>query len=167
MQLKINRTSLLRSVRWKIIVLNLFAALGLLGIPHMLHAQPSPVEINVEAPDVAVAAGSEAQIKINFEIDEPWHIYSHTYENKVSATSIELEGVPGVTLGEISWPEARMVDVDGSGKLVGIHEGAFSIVVPVMLSSELPAGSLVLPLRVHYQACATQCHGQDRQWAGF
>ncbi len=97
----------------------------------------------------------------------------HTQSNKprdetLIPTELTIDAPPGVTVKEIVWPPATDLNQAGAEKPLAVFEQTFAIGVELALAASVPDGVLVVPVRLHYQACdANLCYppaNADVQW---
>ena len=68
-------------------------------------------------------------------------------------TVLTITAPAGVTVDEIVFPPATDLKQAGQDQLLAVFEQHFAIGVQLALAPEVPAGSLVVPARLRYQAC--------------
>ncbi|MEE8334859.1 MAG: cytochrome c biogenesis protein CcdA [Candidatus Neomarinimicrobiota bacterium] len=119
----------------------------------------TPVTITANAPESA-RAGEVALIRVTAEMDEKWHIYAlrnvgeGPIASKVFVTSEAVEEV-----GRVTENEAIEIYDEGFETTTRYHQGGAEFAVPLLLKSDLAAGTYPINLKVLYQVCdATICY---------
>jgi thiol:disulfide interchange protein DsbD len=117
----------------------------------------------------AVHAGEPARVALKVSLPEGLHTQSNKPRDEtLIPTELTIDAPPGVTVKEIVWPPATDLNQTGSDKPLAVFEQTFAIGVELALAASAPAGDLVVPVRLHYQACdASVCYppaNADVQW---
>lgn len=150
-------------------------ALGLASWAHA-HAQPGffetadmpaaePVSLRVVASKPEVRPGDQLAIAVVFDLAPGWHLHTNAPKPtpgmirerfEPTPTVVAVDGVKGVRVGPVQWPEVHEVPVDlvGSGRPepYGVFEGRAAIYVPLMVE-DAPPDVVELTLRLEWQAC--------------
>ncbi len=131
--------------------------------------QPKEVEIfafvGPDAQTVTVEPGGTAVVAVVLDHAEGWHsnlnkpVVPEEMEGFVPIpTTIETDGVDGITAGPVQWPEPKAVPVDFffTGEPIDYltYAGRAVAFVPVRIAEDAEVGStLGLALEITYQAC--------------
>lgn len=110
--------------------------------------------VGVVPPPGAVEAGAAAVINLQLDIRSPYHINSsQPLEDYLIPTSVTLEPVPGLEVGNIIFPAARIKNTAISDEPMALYEGTVNIAVEIVPSASLAGGNVALKGIVLYQAC--------------
>ena len=117
----------------------------------------------------SVAAGGEARLALRVTLPETLHVNSDVPRDPaLIPTRLTIDPPAGVTVTEIVYPEASDLAQAGQDELLAVFGHTFVIGVRVALSGDLPAGDLIVPARLRYQACDDQiCYlpaNADTSW---
>lgn len=111
------------------------------------------VKLTVEPSEIEVPAGGTAEIVVWVDISPGWHVNAHEPSlPTLIPTELELLGLPGLELAEVSYPEPIYERFDFAGQELAVYEGAFSVRAKVAASPEA-VGAGQLGLVLNYQAC--------------
>jgi thiol:disulfide interchange protein len=101
-----------------------------------------------------VRPGEAARVALRVSLPEGLHTQSNKPRDEtLIPTELTAELPPGVTIKEIVWPPSTDLNSAGSEKPLAVFEQTFAIGVELALPRLLPAGDLVVPVRLRYQAC--------------
>ena len=128
-------------------------------------AEVTPV---VERP--ALRAGERARVALKVSLPDGLHTQSNKPRDPtLIPTVLTIDAPAGVTVEEIVFPAPTDLTQAGQDQPLAVFEQTFAIGVQLSLASTLPAGDLVVPVRLRYQACdANLCYppaNADVQWA--
>ncbi len=117
---------------------------------------PRPV-VGAFATPRAVAAGAHAELDVHLDIAPGYHVMSdRPSEPTFIATRVQLDGAPGVDVGEARYPLAASFALDDHA--ISTFAGRVDVHVPVEVAPDAGAGSRRLRGSIRYQACtATRC----------
>jgi len=100
---------------------------------------------------VAPQADGTVRVAIQFSMDKPWHMNSHTpLEDFLIPTVLELGTTPGVSLVSAVYPAHKEVKFEFSPTPLAVYEDAFTVGAVLKVEGALPAS---LPFALNYQAC--------------
>jgi len=100
---------------------------------------------------VAPQADGTVRVAIQFSMDKPWHMNSHTpLEDYLIPTVLELGETPGVSLVSTVYPAHKEVKFDFSPTPLAVYEESFTVGAVLKAEGVLPAS---LPFALNYQAC--------------
>jgi hypothetical protein len=110
--------------------------------------------VRVFAPaHVVLPLGKPQQVAIDVAVEPGYHVQANpaAFPNLI-AVQLRFSPVPGVTVGDPSYPQARRLRLENSGEQLLVYDGRFRIVVP--MTRQVPASA---PIRIagqlRYQAC--------------
>ncbi|MEE8437575.1 MAG: cytochrome c biogenesis protein CcdA [Candidatus Neomarinimicrobiota bacterium] len=119
----------------------------------------TPVTISAETPESA-RAGEVVLIRVTAAMDQQWHIYAlrkvgeGPIASKVFVTSEAVEEV-----GRVTENEPIEIFDKGFQTVTRYHQGGAEFTVPLLLRSDLAAGTYPVNLKVLYQVCdASLCY---------
>ncbi|MBN2317733.1 MAG: protein-disulfide reductase DsbD [Acidobacteria bacterium] len=105
-------------------------------------------------PSGAVEAGTAAVVTVELDIRSPYHINSNQpLEEYLIPTSLELDPVPDLEIGDILFPVAEIKNLEISDAPMALYEGIVKISVEVIPSAALAGRNVGLKGSVRYQAC--------------
>jgi len=107
-----------------------------------------------------VRAGSTARLALAVSLPEGLHTQSNTPRDPLLIpTELTIDAPAGVTVSEIVFPPSTDLKQAGQDQPLAVFEQMFAIGVQLALASTVPAGDLVVPAHLRYQACdATMCY---------
>jgi thioredoxin:protein disulfide reductase len=113
--------------------------------------------------------GENARVALRVSLPEGLHTQSNKPRDEtLIPTELTIDAPAGITVKEIVWPPSTDLNSAGSDKPLAVFEQKFAIGVELALASSVPAGDLVVPVRLRYQACdANLCYAPanaDVQW---
>ena len=116
-----------------------------------------------------VRAGGSVRLALKVSLPEGLHTQSNTPRDPtLIPTEFTVDAPPGVRVDEIVFPPSTDLKQAGQDQLLAVFEREFAIGVQVTLASSVPAGDLVLPAHLRYQACDENlCYAPvtaDLQW---
>ncbi|MBI3400831.1 MAG: thioredoxin family protein [Acidobacteria bacterium] len=105
-------------------------------------------------------AGSPARVALTVSLPEGLHTQSNTPRDPLLIpTELAIDAPAGVTVSEIVFPPSTDLKQAGQDQPLAVFEQQFAIGVQLALASSVPAGDLVVPAHLRYQACdATMCY---------
>ncbi len=138
---------------------SLLAVLTLLalGVPAPLVAQLERQEkatMSVAADRTAYAAGSEASLVVEMEIEPGWHTNSHqpTYDYLIP-TEIEVAVPDGWSEPSVAYPPGEMKSFSFAEEEISVYEGRVVMVATQPIPTDLETDSAPLEIALTYQAC--------------
>ncbi len=107
-----------------------------------------------------VRAGGPARVALTVSLPEGLHTQSNTPRDPLLIpTELTIDAPAGVTVGEIVFPPSTDLKQAGQDQPLAVFEQTFAIGVQLAIASSVPAGDLVVPAHLRYQACdATMCY---------
>lgn len=89
------------------------------------------------------------------DIAPDWHINSaQPVQEYLIPAQLEIEDVPGITPGKITYPKAHTIPLLGEN--MSVYDGKAIIYFQVTIDENAPDGPISLPLRMSYQPCDNQ-----------
>lgn len=135
------------------------------------HAQAGrPKATLAAAVDTApVRAGTVVRVTLQVTLPQDVHVQSdEPRDTSLIPTVLTIEPPAGVTVAEIVYPEPADLEQAGQKAPLAVFGPTFTIGVRLTLAKDLPAGDLIVPGRLRYQACdARSCYPParaDTQW---
>ncbi len=144
-----------RDVRW---VLAIFGVLVLgAAVQAQLRGIRADVTPLVEAD--AVHSGTTVRAALGVSLPDGFHVQSNKPRDPLLiATELTIDPPTGVTVTEIVFPAPVDLKQEGADQPLAVFERNFAIGVRFALAPGVPAGTIAVPARLHYQACnATTC----------
>jgi thiol:disulfide interchange protein len=116
-----------------------------------------------------VRAGGPARLALKVSLPEGLHTQSNAPRDPtLIATEFTVDAPAGVRVDEVVFPPSTDLKQAGQDEPLAVFEREFAIGVQVTLASSVPAGDVVLPGHLRYQACdANMCYAPatvDVQW---
>jgi thioredoxin:protein disulfide reductase len=138
----------------------------------VLHAQQNRrprAEVVPLVESTTVRAGSSVRAALQVTLPEGLHTQSNKPRDEtLIPTVLSLDLPAGVTWNEVVWPPPIDLNQAGQDKPLAVFEREFLIGVGLTLPSSTPAGALVVPAHLRYQACdANLCYAPQTanvQW---
>jgi thiol:disulfide interchange protein len=113
-----------------------------------------PAEITPLVETDGVRAGATIKAALKVALPEGYHVQSDKPRDPtLIATELTINGPEGVTVEELVFPPAEDFKQEGLPEPLLVFEREFVIGVALTLPAGLPAGDLVVPARLRYQAC--------------
>jgi len=131
------------------------------------------VEVKVAVAATEVAPGGDIPVAITFTLSPHWHIWPKPgaipadladFESSIRTTidvnpgaDGKIVAMPGIAFhdGFAQWPAPIGVEFDiGEGpKKYAVHEGVFTVYLPMSVAADAKPGAVEIPIRVGFQAC--------------
>jgi thiol:disulfide interchange protein len=107
-----------------------------------------------------IPAGNTANAALKVQLPEKLHANSNKPRDKsLIPTVLTVEAPAGVTVEEIVYPQPTDLKQEGQPQPLSVFEREFVIGVRIKVAPGTPAGDLVVPGRLRYQACdETLCY---------
>lgn len=117
----------------------------------------------------AVHAGDKARLALKVSLPEGLHTQSDKPRDPtLIPTVLTIDAPAGVTVDEIVFPKATDLKQAGSDQPLAVFEQVFAIGAQVSIAASVPAGDVVVPATLRYQACdANICYAPTQakvQW---
>jgi thiol:disulfide interchange protein DsbD len=132
-------------------------AICFMGLPVLAQGSAKVVKVNPGASAYQIKRGAAAQIAVNIEIDEGYHINSNRPADKnLIATSLKLDRTAGLTATPIIYPKAKLQKFEFSPKPLSVFEGKVTLRFTARALTSLSIGDHVLTGKLTVQACNNQ-----------
>lgn len=129
-------------------------ALMAVAAPAMAQLRRIPAETTPLIDSDGARAGGPVRLALQVALPEGFHVQSdRPRDPSLIPTELTFEAPDGVTVEELVFPEAEDFVQEGLPEPLLVFEREFVIGVQLSLAAGLPAGDLVLPARLRYQAC--------------
>ena len=117
----------------------------------------------------AVRPGEPVRVALKVSLPEGLHTQSNKPRDPLLIpTVLTIDAPPAITVNEIVFPPSTDLKQEGQDKPLAVFEQAFAIGAVVTLPLNQPAGDLVVPAKLRYQACdANLCYPPataEAQW---
>lgn len=132
----------------------------LLLLAAVASAQPPQVQIETLVAAEGAAAGATLRAAIRVYLAPGFHVNSNKpLEDFLIPTALNLSPPDGITMTEITYPEAGLLEQKGAEIPLAVFEERFAIGVLLALANDLPVGTYTVPGTLRYQACdETMCY---------
>lgn len=133
-------------------VLAILLTLGVSDISAQMMRPRADVTPAVDTRDVR--AGAAVQLSVRVVLPDTLHVQSNTPRDRsLIPTVLTIDPPAGVTVDNIVYPDAFDLEQLGQPEPLAVYGHDFTIRVTATLAGEVPAGELVIPARLRYQAC--------------
>ena len=122
------------------------------GLSAQVRRPQATVTAIVERP--AAQAGGQARVALQVSLPEGLHTQSNKPRDPtLIPTVLTIDAPAGVTVDEIVYPPAIDLKQEGLEQPLAVFEREFAIGAQLTIAPSVPAGTLVVPARLRYQAC--------------
>jgi thiol:disulfide interchange protein len=113
-----------------------------------------PAEVTPIVETDGVRAGSTVRAAITVALPESFHVQSNKPRDpSLIATELTVEPPSGIQVEELVFPVATDFRQEGLDEPLLVFDRQFTIGVRFSLPADIPAGDIVVPARLRYQAC--------------
>ncbi|MEX0593751.1 MAG: cytochrome c biogenesis protein CcdA [Balneolaceae bacterium] len=99
-------------------------------------------------------AGEEAPLVLWVELEEGWHINSHTPSiSYLIGSDLRFDPPEGVRISSVAYPPSIEYRFDFAEEPVDVYEGAFPLFFTITTDASHPGGSVRIPAELTIQAC--------------
>lgn len=113
-----------------------------------------PAEITPLIEADGVRAGTTVRVALTVALPDGYHVQSNKPRDpSLIPTEVTVDAPAGVQVAEVVFPEAEDFKQEGLPEPLLVFEREFVIGVRLALAESVPAGDLVVPVRLRYQAC--------------
>jgi thiol:disulfide interchange protein len=114
-------------------------------------------------------AGGAARVALKISLPEGLHTQSNKPRDPtLIPTVLTIDAPAGVTVDEVVFPPSTDLKQAGADQPLAVFEQSFAIGAQLSLAASVPAGDLVVPAHLRYQACdANLCYppaNADVEW---
>ena len=101
----------------------------------------------------ALREGHAARLAVILDVGKGFHAQSHTpLDDSAIKCELTLDPVPGITFGDIAYPDGKVEEYPQLGKL-SVYTGKTIIYVPVTVTGSAPPGKIKLTGKLEMQIC--------------
>jgi hypothetical protein len=101
-------------------------------------------------------------LNVRIEVEEGFHVYAEPLPDDYYPTTVRVEPVSGLEIGEAVYPPTMPMRFDALDVMLNVYEGAADIAIPVTAMAELfeeGRETVDLDVVVDYQVCSdTVCY---------
>src|SRR4029450_4083761 len=109
------------------------------------------IDTIVEGP---ATAGSTARVALRVSVPEGFHIQSNQPRDPtLIPTVLSIDPPPGLNALEVAFPKPIDFEQKGGAQPLTVFEREFLIGARFAIDARQPAGEIVVPARLRYQAC--------------
>jgi thiol:disulfide interchange protein len=122
--------------------------------------RPALAEVAPVAATTPARPGTEVQVSVQIRLADGLHVNSNRPRDpSLIPLTLTVDAPKGVSLAGVTFPDPVDLRQRGDDVPLSVFEHTFVIGVRLRLAADLAAGSVVVPVRVHYQACdETRCY---------
>ena len=147
----------------------LAALLVVSAVPGQAQMRKIIAELAPVAATDAVHAGSTVRAALVVKLPETYHMQSNKPRNPLLIpTKLQVETPTGVLVTELVYPAAIDLKQEDVELPLAVFEREFAIGINLTIGADVPAGDLVMPMHLRYQACDdSMCYGPtnvDANW---
>jgi thiol:disulfide interchange protein DsbD len=143
------------------------AALALAAVAAHAQIRRPKAEVAPIADSDGVYAGGPARVALQVSMPEGLHTQSNKPRDPTFIpTELTIDAPAGISVEELVFPPSTDLRQAGLDQPLAVFGHEFVIGVRLAVAANAPAGTLVVPARLHYQACdANLCY--PPAWADF
>jgi suppressor for copper-sensitivity B len=132
----------------------LAAAVVLPGAAQAQIARVEKATLALHADRTAYETGATARVEALVTIEPEWHVNAHepTFEYLIP-TRLDLVLPAGWTAEKVSYPDAHEETFAFADQPLAVYDGSFVIRAELAIPADTPAGEIVIPVALDYQAC--------------
>src|SRR5262245_818143 len=133
-------------------------------------AQPPRATVTPHVETSPAAAGSVTRVALAVELPEKLHVQSDKPRDPLLIpTVLTIDPPAGVKVTTLIFPHPTDFKLEGQAEPLAVFENKFAVGAELELGPGVPAGPLVIPGRLRYQACDDKVCFQPRtervEWA--
>ena len=123
-------------------------------VAHAQLRRPAPAELTPLLETDAVRAGTTARAALVIRLPEGLHTNSNKPRDPLLIPIVlSIQAPAGVSVTEIVYPPPQDLQQDGSPQPLAVFEREFTIGAQLAVAADVPAGEVVVPASLRYQAC--------------
>ena len=115
-----------------------------------MHNSGDKVQVSVTPSQLSAKAGERISFKVNFTIEQKWHLYAHEDSMFIGIDLVPADGFP-LTDVKIVYPAGH--EGEFFGEMVVILEGSDVVIASGTVPEDLASGEYALDLALTVQAC--------------
>lgn len=96
------------------------------------------------------------RLTVELEVAPGFHVYGSPSPEGYTSLAVEVSPIPGLLVGEASWPAPHSFQVEGIEDEFWVHDGTVQGTIPLTFTADHGAGEQVVSVTVFYQACSTK-----------
>jgi thioredoxin:protein disulfide reductase len=124
------------------------------AVAHAQLRRPAPAELTPILETDAVRAGTTARAALIIRLPEGLHTNSNRPRDPLLIPIVlSIQPPAGVSVTEIVYPPPQDLQQEGSTQPLAVFEREFTIGAQLAVDADVPAGELVVPASLRYQAC--------------
>lgn len=100
--------------------------------------------------------GSQFNVVIKANIEDTWHINSHTPNDDFLIASNIVSEDPRFPFAKVIFPAPKDLNFEFSDNPVSVFEGTIRIGISINIDENMPVGNYKIPITLRYQACNDQ-----------
>src|SRR5215831_16219080 len=110
--------------------------------------------VKITVPEAKICAGKNAEVLINVEVKEGYHIRAHIVNDEfLVPTTLEINSDKNIIMSKQVFPKAKKFKLEGTNKNLNVYDGNFEINVVVKPQKNIQKGKYTMDAKLHYQAC--------------
>jgi thiol:disulfide interchange protein DsbD len=138
-------------------------AVALAALPLAAWAQPPRAQVTPHVEHSVLPAGSTTRVALEVSLPEKLHVQSdQPRDPSLIATVLSVEAPAGVRVESLVFPHPQDFKLEGQAEPLAVFENQFVVGAELALTNSVPAGDLVIPGRLRYQACDDKVCFQPR-----
>src|SRR5688572_27958121 len=123
-------------------------------VAHAQLRRPAPAELTPLLETDAVRAGTTARAALIIRLPEGLHTNSNKPRDPLLIPIVlSIQAPAGVSVTEIVYPPPQDLQQEGATQPLAVFEREFTIGAQLAVDAGVPAGELVVPASLRYQAC--------------
>jgi thiol:disulfide interchange protein DsbD len=151
---------------------DLFVALTVVAIaatPGVAQTKPPRAEVAPVVDATPVVAGTNTRVSLKVKLPTDFHVQSDKPRDPfLIPTALTVKPPAAVTVDRITYPKPTDLAQAGRKEPLAVFGAEFTIEVSLKVAPDTPAGELVVPAQLRYQACDDKvCYAPARadvQW---
>jgi thiol:disulfide interchange protein len=126
-------------------------------------AQPPRAKVTPVVEAEALAAGGQTRLALTVALPPKLHVQSDKPRDpSLIPTVLTVEAPAGVTVTDLVFPHPSDFTLEGQTEPLAVFDNEFVVGAEIQLDAGAPAGELVIPGRLRYQACDDRVCFQPR-----